>query len=564
MESKSQQRSKYRQNLVLITSFFILISLSFVLALFLAYKFTQKFVEGQFDSDKAKVLDKSIEPYNELLNNEVPKFSLYQGFLESESVGKISKNLFANYPFISSLVFYDLEISNHKITTGLTKDHFSAEFKSIHKYQRNSQPELLYSRKKEVYNYPPSVETDFSSAMLKFISYVEQVDTNRIPDNSQIFNNFYTINDSKVSFLNVPRRQELSVYKDFFKPGSQPPSPTYEQDLVVFHLDPTKLKIENVNPQLYQNILIKSFMFDSLSTDTKHFYTTGISLPGAFSDYQLYFISTKEHLNKEIYRIFTPLAIGFIVVYLLVLFIAYLIFRNLNINQKLFKLQYDFINNLTHEFKTPVSVIKIAGDNIRSSDGLTDRERLNYGRILNEEADKLNDLMTKLLSFTQLENKSIKLKFTNINLEVFCQNLVDAYHIKYPDFNVEYQIEDIAQFETDAVLLNSVFTNMMDNAYKYSAPGNKYLNINVKRQRKAVVFKFVDQGIGIEKGELENIFKKFYKVENEFNRHGSVGIGLAFCKEIVNFMNGDISVKSKLGQGSEFKIILPLRKINSR
>ncbi|MCO4293472.1 HAMP domain-containing histidine kinase [Solitalea sp. MAHUQ-68] len=547
---------------MLITSFFILISLSFILALFLSYKFTQKFVEGQFDSDKAKVLDKTIEPYNDFLNNEVPKFSLYQGFLDSASVYKISRNLLRNYPFMQTMVFYDLEISNHRITTGLTKDHFSAEFKSIYQFERNKKPELLYSRKDGVFNYPTIVETDFSSALLKFVSYVEQVDTNRIPDNSQIFNNFYTISDNKVSFLNVPRRQEIRIYKEFFNTTeqAQAPSALYEQDLVVFHLDPTRLKIENVNPQLYQHIMIKSFMFDSLSTDQRHYYTTGISLPGAFSDYQLYFISTKDHLSKEIYRIFTPLAIGFIIVYLLVLFIAYLIFRNLNINQKLFKLQYDFINNLTHEFKTPVSVIKIAGDNIRSSDDLTQRERLNYGRILNEEADKLNDLMTKLLSFTQLENKSIKLKYSNVNLGVFCQNLVDAYHIKYPDFNIEYRIEDTEVFETDAVLLNSVFTNMMDNAYKYSYPGNKYLNINIKRQRKHLILRFTDQGIGIEKQELENIFKKFYKVENEFNRHGSVGIGLAFCKEIVNFMNGEISVKSKPGKGSEFKIILPFKK----
>lgn len=562
METKQQpqQKNTYRQNLVLITSFFILVSLSFLLALFLAYKFTQRFVEGQFDSEKAKVLDKTIEPYNEFVNSEVPKFSLYQGFLDSASVAKVSRDVFRRYSFVKSVVFYDLEISNHKIITGLTKDHFSAEFKSIYKYNRHHFTELLYSRKDQVFNYAPVIESDFSSALLKFVSYVEEVDTSKVPETSQIFNTYYSINDNKISFLNVPRPQEIRTYKEFFGNEKQMPSAVYEQDLMVFNLNPSALKIENTNPQLYQQIAIQSFIYDSLSTDRKHYYTTGISLPGAFSDYQLYFISSRDFLNKEIYRIFTPLAIGFIVVYLLVLFIAFLIFRNLNINQKLFKLQYDFINNLTHEFKTPVSVIKIAGDNIRSSDSLTDRERLNYGRILNEEADKLNDLMTKLLSFTQLENKSIKLKFSNVNLEVFCQNLVDAYHIKYPDFNVEYHIEDVEYFETDAVLLNSVFTNMMDNAYKYSQPGNKFLNIHVKKQRKSLVFRFVDQGIGIEKQELENVFKKFYKVENEFNRHGSVGIGLAFCKEIVNFMNGEISVKSRPGKGSEFKIILPLRK----
>ena len=109
-----------------------------------------------------------------------------------------------------------------------------------------------------------------------------------------------------------------------------------------------------------------------------------------------------------------PIAGGLFVSYFILVLIAYLIFRNLNINSKLFKLQYDFINNLTHEFKTPVSVIKIAGNNIRSASTLSEKERLHYGKILDEEADKLNDLMNKLLSFTQIENKAIKIKLENI------------------------------------------------------------------------------------------------------------------------------------------------------
>ena len=216
-----------------------------------------------------------------------------------------------------------------------------------------------------------------------------------------------------------------------------------------------------------------------------------------------------------------------------------------------------FINNMTHEFKTPVSVIKIAGNNIRSAAQLSDRERIHYGKILDEEADKLNDMMNKLLSFTQIENRAIKLKEEIINLEVFCQNLVDAYQIRYPNFNIRYQIEGVEQFKSDPVLLGSIFQNLIDNAYKYSSSDKKELDIVIKKVKKNIVFRFIDQGIGIPGSELVNIFKKFYRIESQYNQQGSVGLGLAFCKELVNFMNGTISVTSKEGKGSEFKIELP-------
>jgi len=71
------------------------------------------------------------------------------------------------------------------------------------------------------------------------------------------------------------------------------------------------------------------------------------------------------------------------------------------------------------------------------------------------------------------------------------------------------------------------------------------------------VFRFADKGIGIPKSEINNIFKKFYRIENKYNQNGSVGLGLAFCKELVNFMDGEITVKSKINEGSEFIVTLP-------
>ena len=167
---------------------------------------------------------------------------------------------------------------------------------------------------------------------------------------------------------------------------------------------------------------------------------TEIALPGAFSDSKLYLSSSKSFIKVEIGRRFLPIALVLVIIYGVLVFIAVLIYKNLNVNRKLFKLQYDFINNLTHEFKTPVSVIKIAGNNIRSALQLSERERKHYGKILDEEADKLNDLMNKLLSFTQIENNAITIKYQEINLEIFCQNIIDSYQLKYPNFNITYDI----------------------------------------------------------------------------------------------------------------------------
>ncbi|MFN5705597.1 MAG: sensor histidine kinase, partial [bacterium] len=107
-------------------------------------------------------------------------------------------------------------------------------------------------------------------------------------------------------------------------------------------------------------------------------------------------------------------------------------------------------------------------------------------------------------------------------------------------------------------LLYSLFQNLMDNAYKYSSADNRILQIKIKRVKLQLILTFIDNGIGIPSDEIDNVFNKFYRIENQFNQQGSVGIGLAFCKEVVKFMKGEISVKSELGKGSEFKIILPI------
>ncbi|HVV55376.1 MAG TPA: HAMP domain-containing sensor histidine kinase, partial [Mucilaginibacter sp.] len=187
----------------------------------------------------------------------------------------------------------------------------------------------------------------------------------------------------------------------------------------------------------------------------------------------------------------------------------------------------------------------------------SERQRKHYGKILDEEADKLNDLMNKLLSFTQLENDAIQLKKVEVSLEDFVKGYIDTFSIRYPDFKLSYKIFGVGKFYTDPVMLGSIFQNLMENAYKYSNPGHRELFIHIAAEKRNIVFSFVDKGIGIAKEEIGNIFKKFYRIENKYNQNGSVGLGLAFCKELANFMNGEITVNSKIHEGSEFIVTLP-------
>lgn len=373
---------------------------------------------------------------------------------------------------------------------------------------------------------------------------------------NDIYKVFYAMSAGKVSYMNIPRITDMLTYKRMMSIFDVPVM-SYDQDLFMFIINPNRIKVKNVLPNLYEHITVVPIVSGNVSD--QHFHLeTELSLPGALSDYKLQFVSSERFINKEINRRFLPVSLGISLVYIILLLIAYLIYRNVIINSKLFQLQYDFINNLTHEFKTPVSVIKIAGNNIQSAENLSATEQKMYGKILDQEADKLNSLMNKLLSFAQIENKSIKPNKEQVGVEEFCAPIFEAVKLKYPDLNFSYTIDVQNDMVVDTTLLLSVFQNLIDNAYKYSEPQRKYLRIEMQQNKKNFVIKFKDRGIGINKKEFNSIFKKFYRVKNQFNQQGSIGLGLAFCKEIVDFMGGEIKVDSVLNEGTTFTLFLPL------
>jgi two-component system phosphate regulon sensor histidine kinase PhoR len=542
------QKNAYRQNFTLIIIFLVFISITFVVALFISYNLTAKYVENEFASKKIEVLEQTIKPYNEFFQNKIPEITSYQGFLDSVSAGKYAASVFNDYRFVRRLIFYDAVIGGKTAIT-VRKNNLSISVNAVYQYWH------INGKVNGTRQRTPANEDDFREMAVKLSNYIAFSDTSRVSSQDELFKAFWDVKPDKISYTNILRREDVRIYRDLQKLGNSRGA-SYKQNMMTFSLDPYLMTVKNTHPELYENVSIQPVVYDPIDSEGDKLITE-VSFPGAFSDYKLFFSSGQGYLTAEINRRFMPIGAIVLLMTLVLMLIGWLIYRNLNVNMKLFKLQYDFINNFTHEFKTPVSVIKIAGSNLRGDGELTERQRRHYGKILDEEADKLNELMNKLLSFTQLENKSITLKEEEIDLEDFIGRYIDTFKIKYADFNLKFKINAVETFYTDPVLLGSVFQNLIENAYKYSHPQQKELFINISQEKRNIVFSFADKGIGIPKNELNNVFKKFYRIENQYNQNGSVGLGLAFCKELVNFMNGEITVYSKVNEGSEFIVTLP-------
>ena len=542
-----KQDNIYRKNFSLILIFLVLISITFIVALIVSYSLNENYVENEFESKKSDVLEQTIKPYNDLFQNKIPEITSYQGFLDSASAAKYATSVLKGYPFVKNIVFYEMLIGSKTHST-VFKNNIGISPKFIYRF------ELRNNRVTGTRIRLNSNETDFEQMAVKLSDYITYADTSGGATQSETFKTFYDVKPGKINYSNILRREDIKLFRELQKHINS--GSFYKQNMMTFNLDPYSLRVKNVHKELYREVAIQPVVYEKYEYENRNLFTE-VALPGALSNFKLYFTSSKGYLNTEIKHRFLPIIVLVSLTYCFLMFIGWLIYRNLHINSKLFKLQYDFINNFTHEFKTPVSVIKIAGSNLSCDNELSERQRKQYGRILNEEADKLNDLMNKLLSFTQLENKAIKIKRERIEIKNFIENYIESFKVKYPDFKINAKIHNVQSFFADPVLLGSIFQNIIENSYKYSPLYRKELYINIINEKRTIVFSFADKGIGIQKEEMSNIFKKFYRVENQYNQNGSVGLGLAFCKELVNFMHGEIKVKSKVNEGSEFIVTLP-------
>jgi len=222
-------------------------------------------------------------------------------------------------------------------------------------------------------------------------------------------------------------------------------------------------------------------------------------------------------------------------------------------------LQKDFINNMTHEFKTPISSIKIAADVLSSNPSVREDSRLKrYAAIITEQNQRLNNQVEKVLNIARLEKDNFKLNKETIDLNVTLSNIVENESLRLTDGNIKLNFgDDKMEIFADPLHFTNVITTVLDNAIKYS-PENPEIIISAELRNNLTIIKIKDNGIGIEKEKLKHIFDKFYRVSTgDVHNVKGFGLGLFYVKNICNSHGWIIDAQSEIGKGTTFIIKIP-------
>jgi two-component system phosphate regulon sensor histidine kinase PhoR len=251
---------------------------------------------------------------------------------------------------------------------------------------------------------------------------------------------------------------------------------------------------------------------------------------------------------------------------IIILAAFYLTLRTMLRQKKLAKIKNDFINNMTHEFKTPIATISLAVDAMRNEKVLEDRGKMGYfSGIIKEENQRMNRQVETILKASQLEKQEVDLNMKPVHVHEVIKDVVDNFTLQLDDRQGKVELALNAQndtIEADEVHLSNLVNNLVDNALKYSKENiPPVVKLTTQSNGKKFSMKIEDNGIGMNRDTLKKIFERFYRAHtgNIHNVKG-FGLGLSYVKTMVEAHDGDIKAESILGKGSTFTVDLPLKK----
>lgn len=236
----------------------------------------------------------------------------------------------------------------------------------------------------------------------------------------------------------------------------------------------------------------------------------------------------------------------------------YIIYRQ----KKLDDLKTDFINNMTHEFKTPVATISLATQMLKNEKIKANPEKVfNYSNIIEEENKRLSGHIENVLQVARLDRGEFKLKLEQVNINDLLTEITDTLELRLENENGQLIRHLDAQksiVKGDLFHLTNAFYNIFDNAIKYRKEDSLKITVATKSSAKGITISIEDNGIGISRENQKKVFEKFYRVPtgNIHNVKG-FGLGLSYVKVIVTAHGGEIKVDSEPGRGSRFDIFLP-------
>ncbi len=226
--------------------------------------------------------------------------------------------------------------------------------------------------------------------------------------------------------------------------------------------------------------------------------------------------------------------------------------------KKYSELQRDFINNMTHEFKTPLSSILLASSSLSNQKVIQQDEKLNtYAEIITTQGKKLNHHIEKILNVARNDEFAMALKPVNLNLKDTLEHLIQSVRIKHPNVKIHADVNPEITIKADEFHFTNIVQNLLDNSIKYSDKIPE-IQITTVKNKKGIQLEFTDNGIGIPPKNLKYIFDKFYRVaDRKSHEVNGFGLGLYYVKRIIQQHGWKISARNNAEKGISISIFIP-------
>ncbi|MES2432131.1 MAG: HAMP domain-containing sensor histidine kinase [Bacteroidota bacterium] len=270
------------------------------------------------------------------------------------------------------------------------------------------------------------------------------------------------------------------------------------------------------------------------------------------------------HVKSFIWRSMTWLIVGAILFTVIIITAFFLTIRALLKQKKLSEIKSDFINNMTHEFKTPLATISLAVDALKNEKVINDSSRTDYFTgIIKEENKRMNKQVETILQAALLDKKEIQLNLKKLHAQELITKSLNNIALQIGEKNGKLEVHLDASndlIKADEVHFTNLVSNLLDNAIKYSKE-NLLVKVSTQTVGNQFKMKIEDNGIGMSKETLHRIFEKFYRAHtgNIHNVKG-FGLGLSYVKTMIDAHQGNIKADSILGKGSSFTVSFPLAK----
>jgi len=233
--------------------------------------------------------------------------------------------------------------------------------------------------------------------------------------------------------------------------------------------------------------------------------------------------------------------------------------RDITEHRSLEKAKTDFVSDVSHELRTPLTTIQSAVNLLERARDRLDPLEHRALELADQELRRIRGMVEELLTLAQLDSWQYQLEVGPADLSRIVRTAIEAVESKAERFGISIYFDDAAEHRCvcDVQKLYQVFINLLDNAIKYSDPGDS-VNITIEEDFSYLTVCVRDTGVGIPKEELDQLFERFYRVDKDRSRAtGGSGLGLAISKQIIEMHGGSISVESEVGEGSTFEVRLP-------